>query len=531
MSSEKFTEAKFAPEFDSSTMELPKRQRQSQSHVGPGMIKRLQVKNVSVQYSSLCCFLTMREFNSRIGVILAVAFGSMMPLSPLATAQSPVPAVDPRAYGFDIPVTTLAHPEKLFVLTDDREGQPVVGKVHAELGDYCIVLLPDGHLVARHRDQSPETDRPFDPATPDQLESKLKETFGEGFTTKSTKNYVYAYNCSEKFAYGTARILESMRPGVKNYVEKMRIETHDPLVPLVAIMFRTESQFQRYRRMPPGVVAYYDTLTNHIVMYEESRLFRTDPELAIQQAISTIAHEGAHQILHNIGVQSRLSMWPMWLSEGLAEYFAPTTFGRKMQWKGAGQVNDLRMLELEVYIKTRGVDDVEGQLIRDTASAARLTSTGYAAAWSLTHFLAKTKRPQFFAYVREVTKLRPFQGASEVISPGIMPENLALFEKHFGDDLTDVENRLVAHLKKQPYTDPFASYPHFLATIEVREGRRMIRDANVFHSAELANIWIEESVKRLPDHQRASAQGNIGEVRNRLVAEQAARQFLRLGSR
>ena len=108
-------------------------------------------------------------------------------------------------------------------------------------------------------------------------------------------------------------------------------------------MFRTEAQFQRYRRMPPGVVAYYDTLSNHIVMYEESRLFRTAPELAIQQAISTIAHEGAHQILHNIGVQARLSKWPMWLTEGLAEYFAPTTFGRRMQWKGAGQVNDLRI--------------------------------------------------------------------------------------------------------------------------------------------------------------------------------------------
>jgi hypothetical protein len=53
----------------------------------------------------------------------------------------------------------------------------------------------------------------------------------------------------------------------------------------------------------------------------------------------------------------------------------------------------------------------------------------------------------------------------------------------------------------------------------------------VFHSAELARVWIEESIKKLPEIQRSTAQPNVGEARNRLVAEQAARQFLRLGSR
>jgi hypothetical protein len=471
----------------------------------------------------------MRSPHPHNGLIFAAVLVLAVP--GLAIAQLGKGEIDPRGFGFEIPPGRVSHPENLRVLTDDEDGKPVVGQVHAVIGAHRIVHLPAGRLVARHLDQSPATDRRFVPASPEDIERKLKADFGEEFTTKTTKNYVYAYNCSERFAFGTGRILESMRPGVKSYVQRMRIETHTPNVPLVAIMFRTEAQFQRYRRMPPGVVAYYDTLSNHIVMYEESRLFRTAPELAIQQAISTIAHEGAHQILHNIGVQARLSRWPMWLTEGLAEYFAPTTFGRRMQWKGAGQVNDLRMLELEIYIKSRSSDDAGGELISDTAGAARLTSTGYAAAWSLTHFLAKTKRVQFAAYVREATKLKPFQGDYDVVASGIVPKNLTLFKQHFGDELSALENRLVAHLKKQPYTDPFAEYPHFVATIAVKEGRRVIRDANVFHSAELANVWIEESIKKYPNVQRLSAQLNVGEVRNRLVAEQTARQFLRLGSR
>src|SRR6188472_4639005 len=160
-------------------------------------------------------------------------------------------------------------------------------------------------------------------------------------------------------------------------------------------MFRTETEFNRHRRMPAGVVAYYDPVTNRVFMYEQSRLAQVRPDLALGQAISTIAHEGVHQILHNIGVQQRLSMWPMWLSEGLAEYFAPTTAGERLKWKGSGQVNDLRMFELEQYIKSRAAEKPDGQMIEHTTQAARLTSTGYASAWALTHYLAKNKRAEF----------------------------------------------------------------------------------------------------------------------------------------
>ena len=54
-------------------------------------------------------------------------------------------------------------------------------------------------------------------------------------------------------------------------------------------------------------MAYYDVLSNRIVMYEETALWKIKPDLALQQALATIAHEGRHQILHNIGVQQRLS--------------------------------------------------------------------------------------------------------------------------------------------------------------------------------------------------------------------------------
>jgi len=190
-------------------------------------------------------------------------------------------------------------------------------------------------------------------------------------------------------------------------------------------------------------------------MYEKSDLFKNRPDLAVGESIATIAHEGAHQVLHNIGVQQRLSMWPMWLSEGLAEFYAPTSVGNRMKWKGAGQVNDLRMFELEQYVKAKSADQPDGKMVEHTVIAGRLTSTGYASAWALTHYLAKNKRLEFNKYVKTCSELGPLEAFGEIEPPGIVRANWQSFAEAFPDPPEEIELRVITHLKKQPYTNPF----------------------------------------------------------------------------
>src|SRR5262245_31889245 len=377
-------------------------------------------------------------------------------LSILATAVAHARDVDPRQYGIDLPAGPIKPGEMQAVTTTDPAGEGTVARIHVRVGDGAVVLLPDGQLVARKPGQYSTTDRKFEPLSQDAIMGRLKAEF-PGFKIDKTKHYVYVYDCSEEFAFGTSRILETMLPGVKGWADLQRLPAQNPPVPLVAVMFQNEEDFQKYRRMPSGVVAYYHTLSNRVFMYEQSRLARVRPDLAVQQAISTVAHEGAHQILNNIGVQQRLSIWPMWLSEGLAEFFAPTTMTDKLKWKGAGQINDLRMFELEQYLKSKAADEPTGEMVEHTVVAGRLTSTGYATAWSLTHYLAKNRRTEFTALLREVSQLGPFEGATEIVPPGIIRANREQFSKLFGDDFKAIESRLVLHLKKQPYDDPFES--------------------------------------------------------------------------
>jgi Protein of unknown function (DUF1570) len=473
-----------------------------------------------------------RDFPGRTRVVFPAIFAGMLGMGlvlalPGFSAAQPAKSFDPSPFGFDLPAGIVRQGKGVAVTTADAAGKPVVARLHVAIGSGAIVMLPDGELVARKVGEFAVTERKFEPIEKGVLAKRLDTTEFPGFKVKQTRHYIYVYNSSEEFFLGTSRILESMLPGVTAYAEAQKIEkVHPPEVPLVVVMFATEEEFQRHSRLPPGVVAYYHALSNRVFMYEQSRLLKVRPDLALSQAISTVAHEGAHQILHNIGVQQRLSVWPMWLSEGLAEFFAPTTVGKGLKWKGAGQVNDMRMFELEQYIKSRASEKPDGKLIEQTVGAARLTSTGYASAWSLTHYLAKNRRGEFAAYLRAISKTEPLEGALDVEPPGIVPANLDLFRKTFGDKFSDLENKLVTHLKKQPYTDPFLDAPHYVAALFIPSGKRGKREVQTFHSQLLADKWIRETIEKVPAEDRGRVEREIRRFPNRAAAETFANAWM-----
>lgn len=444
-----------------------------------------------------------------------------------ADAQSrPKQFVKPAAFGFDIPEGPVRAGRDRRVLVRDERGDAVVAAVHVEVGEHLIVMLPDGQLVSRRATETRATDKPFVPETKDSIARRMTAGPFKGFQTKQTRRYLYVYNTSEAFAVATSRIMETMFPGVATYAQAQRIEVRQPDVPLVVIMFATEDEFRRYEKLPAGTVAFYNVVSNRVVMFEKGRLGELRPDLGVQQAIATIAHEGAHQVLHNIGVQQRLSLWPMWLGEGLAEFFAPTSTDVRLKWKGAGQVNDMRMFELEQYLKARPAD-ADGRLISDTVQAARLTSTGYATAWAVTHYLAKNHRQQFHSYVNQISRLGPLEGDLRIESPGIIRGNKTAFEEHFGDDYTALEQRLITHLQKQPYNDPFAASPHYVAMVAAPLGGRVKRDANVFRTPQLAEKWQREILAELAPDSRQGASLAIRRFANKLTAQRFATAWAR----
>jgi hypothetical protein len=324
-------------------------------------------------------------------------------------------------------------------------NRPVICRLHAEVGPICVVMLPDGRFRAVDRRVVKTTTDPFKAASRESIAASLQQAFPK-FRVRATRRYVFVYNTSDVFYKATSRILESIYPGVVTHCRTNKLKITEPEVPLIVTMFRTENEFRKYRTTPKGAVAYYNTVTNHVAMYEESTLHQVAPEIAVRQAISTVAHEGVHQILHNIGVQQRLSRWPMWISEGLPEYFAPTSTDRQLRWKGAGTLNELRLFSLSKYLQSRS-PRARGELVEKTVQGAELTATGYAAAWALTHYLAQRQTEKFWSYIRHVSQIGPMSGANTV-QRGLIAANRAEFVQFFGSDLAAIEDRVVEHLKQ-----------------------------------------------------------------------------------
>ena len=438
---------------------------------------------------------------------------------------SPSKYLDPAIFGLKIPPGEITLPEKQSVTTIDENGEGVVAQLYADVGENRIVMLPNGSLVARTRDESPLTERLFRPATKKDITDQLKARFPR-FATQTTRHFNYVYNTSPNFFTGTSRILETLLPGLRKFAEAQGIKAHAPDVPLVVIMFHTQQQFSLYSKMPAGTLAYYDPITNEIVMHEESPFLKRDPELAFKDTIATIAHEGAHQILHNIGVQKRLSMWPQWISEGIAEYLSPTSFGKDLRWQGPNATHDMRMLELELYFKSRGLETTDETMIKYTVAAYRLSSSGYASAWAITHYLANKEQAAFAAHLREVSQRKPLESSDDVVESGLLRQNLQLFQKHFGDDLAGLEKKLIEHLKTLPYDDPYAELPHFVAMIEWAADGKPKREANVFHLQSMARKWLEDKREILSTEGVRTATVAVRDYANRPIAEREVRRFL-----
>ncbi len=220
----------------------------------------------------------------------------------------------------------------------------------------------------------------------------------------------------------------------------------------------------------------------------------------------TVAHEGTHQILANIGVQPRLAAWPLWLVEGFTEYCATPTRTRTrtkkvLAWDKMGQINPLHMAtlrELDDPLAAKLLDN--DRRAKATAGPMRLvdaeslvtkrnlTPTDYARAWALTHYLAMQRTREFVEYLKTMSRMPPLE-------PRTAEWQLAEFRKHFGPDLAKLDNKVEDYLRKQSLRRDFEPLPHFAVIFEQPLGDGMVRRrATVSQSPQVIQRWVQQSI-------------------------------------
>lgn len=410
------------------------------------------------------------------------------------------------------------------VVHDEWADKSVVGRALLTGSSGSILELPSGRLQFARTADLQATDRPFEPTDKRELGELLVDKFFQRFKIKTSKHYVYVYNSSDNFQMGTQAILESMLDGVVANFKKLGFDVHEPKVPLIVLMFRTEAEYRKHFDPTTGWLAFYNHNVNFIAMFEYANKPDELRASARKRAITTIAHEGAHQLMTNIGVQQRLARWPIWTTEGIADYFAPTDIGRALKWAGAGKVHEGRLNDLINFVETVQNRRVDGSILRKLITSAQLDGQGYAKAWGLTYFLTHERHEKYLAYLREVSQIEPNRGVRrDAMEP--IAENLTVFTKHFGEDLAKLERdwfeyTIAIHKKYE------AQRVYYVTFMQTHAGRQVQRKTGISPSADAAREWQLEQVRGLSPILRRTTRVETKPVRGRLNAEATAKAWL-----
>lgn len=413
---------------------------------------------------------------------------------PVKPAPPPPPRTDPAPASVPpTPAPAPAKREEKRVRIRTKTGETVVARVHGQADGKTCVLLPNGEIGFTNG--LAETDEPFHPATREQIRTELTQAgpFAD-FKFLQSDHYLVLYQSSTPFAEASIKLLESLYENLSDAFHKRELPIHETEFPLVAIIFRTEKQFRAHQPVDADVQAYYEILSNRIYLYEQSDRDQQAPEVAALRKPQTVAHEGTHQILQNIGIHPRLAAWPLWLVEGFAEYCSPPTMTRRgAAWGGLGQVNPMHMATIHdlddpasLYVngaeRQRLGRDRRKPLVEYLVTRSALTPTDYALSWALTHYLAMQRGTEFLTFIRQMSQLPPLEEQTP-------EQHLATFRDAFGTDLAKLDKKVAGYLAKLKF-DPL---PYYAVVFEQPIPGNQIRRATIVsQSPSMIRQWLNQ---------------------------------------
>jgi hypothetical protein len=407
---------------------------------------------------------------------------------PKVTEQPPPSPVPAASLTAALDAETISAPR---FKVRDMFGQCVVARLHGQHGDKTGLILPDGQLGTSNL--LVPTDEPFQPLNSGELEALLHGNKGPytDYQLLKTDHYLIFYKSTRAFAEDSGRLLEDLYRGLIDAFQRHDVPVHESEFPLVAVIFATEADFRAHKDVDRQVRAYYEYYTNRIFFFQKSERDAVEPKIAALLKPQTVAHEGAHQILSNIGVQPRPSNWPLWLVEGLAEYCATTSITKKgIMWSGLGAINSLHMAtirELEDPLNAKKIARKESISPSETLLLkSSLSPTDYALAWALTHYLAQKRLSEFVRYLNAMSQIPPLE-------PRTPAENLAEFRKYFNEAPAKLDKRLSDHIHRTSKKGTYDSLYYYAVVFEQPLANGLLRRAATFsQSPQIIQEWVQE---------------------------------------
>lgn len=326
-----------------------------------------------------------------------------------------------------------------------REGEnvrTVTAEILVEAQDGGLMLkADDGYIWSVRSDQILERtsdDQPLQPIDFDEMQERMLAELPSGFNVQRTPHYLIFYNSNDAYAKRVSILFEQLHRGFFTFWKNQRWKLPEPEFPLVAIVLKDHPAFLEHAENEIGdtaksVIGYYHLASNRMTTFNVPDFERN---------VSTIIHEGTHQLAYNCGLQRRFADNPMWVSEGLATFFESPDRRNPLKWRSIGRVNQVNLMRWRNYVPKRPSESLATLLADDSRFREPATAAAaYAEGWALTYYLIKTNRKkQYVEYLKLLSEGRPLMERTQ-------RQRIEMFESAFECTLAELDESFLRFMQ------------------------------------------------------------------------------------
>jgi tetratricopeptide (TPR) repeat protein len=259
-----------------------------------------------------------------------------------------------------------------------------------------------------------------------------------GWASVRSQNFTVVGEAREKDLRRVAVRLEEFRAALALLLPQ---GPKDASAPTTVIVFRDDAAYQPFKPVFRGQTASYvagyfqpGSEVNYITLALDSDWSRS--------SAPTLLHEYTHLLVNNY-----FSSAPLWLKEGLAEFYSTARLSkdRRRVWTGAQLSDRVRQLRDARLIPLRTLFETDQQ--SPYYSEAGKRGLFYAQSWALAHFILNgdggARRARLPRFV-------------ELLASGGVPEEA--FRQAFGLDVDAAEGSLAAYIRVGVYAESTETY-------------------------------------------------------------------------
>ena len=325
----------------------------------------------------------------------------------------------------------------------NSKGRSYVGKKLIYDGRDMVLMRRDGRISiipVKNPSEIKTVSRSFKPYDSEIVRTKLQKEFGSKYQVSKTRNFVVVHPPGD--FQNWAMPFEILYQRFRNYFSSRGFKVDEPEFPLVAVVLRKRSEFDKFLRVyhspSKNTLGYYSQKSNRIITYDPSGGRSTKKDWAYND---TLIHEAVHQTAFNTGVHRRFGFTPKWVVEGLACMFEAKGVHNNMFYSDEkDRINKGRLASLKYYYEKNRVKGRMAQFIADDKFFDSDPSLAYSYSWGLTFFLAEKYPTKFFQFLQSDGKREEFREYTP-------KQRLKAFTDIFGTNFRDLESRMESFVK------------------------------------------------------------------------------------